>query len=150
MDGDLPLYTMPWKQQGDEVTEELRFSVNRFKGNEYFAVRVWFMGQGGKWFPGKNGINVPMEHAGEFVTMIDKSFTRLQALSKHGDVNLPRTEHQGSRKVKRGSRREKVAPIRPETPEEEQLQRESDERAGLNDRENFHSDSERTFTDPRD
>lgn len=140
MDGDLPLFTVPWKQDGEQVTEELRVSVNTFKGTQYFAIRIWFLGRDGKqFFPGKSGINVPMDKAEEFVTMVDKGYTRLVTMAKHGHVDLPRRERQGGKRARR-------TPARPGTREEEQLQHESDERAGFNDRLEAQSDP----LDPRD
>ena len=60
---DKLLHSIPWSE-----TEELRVSENEFKGKKYLAVRVWFQGRddSDKMFPGKQGINVPVEKIDEF------------------------------------------------------------------------------------
>lgn len=86
---DTPLTAIPWNEDG---TEELRVSINDYKGKDYFAVRVWFTGRDGTtMFPGKSGINVAMDKLPEFIDAINKGHGRLQELQRikaeHSDAH---------------------------------------------------------------
>lgn len=80
---DIPLTIVEnWREDG---TEELRISINEYKGRKYFAVRVWFRGRDGStMFPGKAGINVPEEKLPEFIEAMNKGYGRMQELQKGG------------------------------------------------------------------
>ncbi len=48
--------------------EELRITRSVFNKVEYFGVRVWWLSEDGKWFPGKNGISIVEDRAVEVLT----------------------------------------------------------------------------------
>ena len=50
--------------------EEVRVSVDEFKGMQLLNVRVWFMGEDGQMRPGKQGVAVRLEMAGELARAI--------------------------------------------------------------------------------
>lgn len=87
---DIPLTTIPWSE-----TEELRVSINEYKGRDYFAVRVWFKGRDGNtMFPGKAGINVPVDRLEEFTAAIAKGAARYHTLQRRKGGKGEKTETQ--------------------------------------------------------
>jgi hypothetical protein len=50
--------------------EDLRVSLDEFKGLELVNVRVWFRGDDGEMRPGKQGVAVRLEMAGELAQAI--------------------------------------------------------------------------------
>lgn len=77
---DRLIHRLPWTKVGEEVTEELRFSENEYKDKKYFAVRIWFRGREkdkDQFFPGKQGINVPVEKLDEFYHALGHAYDLL-------------------------------------------------------------------------
>lgn len=59
--------------------EKLSGTLSKFKGREYFSFRTWYRTEGGEggsdeWKPGKNGLNLPMDEAEEFLGVVIETF----------------------------------------------------------------------------
>ena len=52
--------------------EELRVSLDEFKGHRLLNLRVWFEGDDGQMRPGKQGVALRLEMAGELADAIRK------------------------------------------------------------------------------
>lgn len=51
--------------------------VQPFRGRDYFSFRVWYENSTtGEKKPGKNGINLPMEEADDFLRLVVETFGR--------------------------------------------------------------------------
>ena len=50
--------------------DQLRATVQEFKGKTYVAVRVWYAA-GNAFAPGKNGINLPVDQAEKLFECVD-------------------------------------------------------------------------------
>lgn len=50
--------------------EEIRVSVDEFKGMDLLNIRVWFMGDDGEMRPGKQGVAVRLELAPDLAQAI--------------------------------------------------------------------------------
>ena len=52
--------------------EELRISLDEFRGHRLLNLRVWFEGEDGQMRPGKQGVAVRLEMAGDVVKAIQE------------------------------------------------------------------------------
>lgn len=59
--------------------EELRVSLNRWKGFELLNFRIWYDAGGGEWRPGKSGFAIRIEQISELAVAIDAARARLKA-----------------------------------------------------------------------
>lgn len=51
--------------------EEIQASINDFKGRPYFSLRTWYQKDGtGEMLPGRNGINLPVDEAPDFLKLV--------------------------------------------------------------------------------
>jgi hypothetical protein len=55
-------------------TEEIRASLNAFKGKQYLDLRVYYKGDDGEYYPSKKGITVPPE----LLTELEEALRRLR------------------------------------------------------------------------
>ena len=54
-------------------TEEIRFTVETFKGVEIVNARVWYRAEGGEYRPGKQGLAFRLELLGEVLDALGKA-----------------------------------------------------------------------------
>jgi hypothetical protein len=59
--------------------EELRVSLDEFKGNEYLAVRVWERGRDGSWWPTKKGVSIRLSEARDVADALSEAVDLVEA-----------------------------------------------------------------------
>lgn len=58
--------------------EELRVSVDEFRGHELINLRVWFEGEDGEIRPGKQGVALWIELLPELIAVLHRADTALR------------------------------------------------------------------------
>lgn len=54
--------------------EKLIGGVSKYKGRDYFSFRCWYKGDNDTWAPGKNGVNLSMDEADNFLGVVIQTF----------------------------------------------------------------------------
>lgn len=57
------------------ASEEIRFTVDTFKGQEIVNARVWYRGDDGQYRPGKQGLAFRLALLGDVVGILGKGVT---------------------------------------------------------------------------
>ena len=57
------------------ASEEIRFTVENFKGQEIVNARVWYRGDDGQYRPGKQGLAFRLALLGDVVGILGKGVT---------------------------------------------------------------------------
>ena len=70
-DGDRVIATIPNGRRG----EELRVSLNTFKGKHYFAMRIWYADDAGEMKPSGKGANLKIDLLPDIVEAVNKALT---------------------------------------------------------------------------
>jgi len=68
-DGDRIIAAIPSGRRG----EELRVSLNTFKGRHYFAIRIWYTDEAGELKPSGKGANVKIDLLPDIAEAVNKA-----------------------------------------------------------------------------
>jgi len=68
-DGDRVIATIPSGRRG----EELRVSLNTFKGRHYFAMRIWYTDDAGELKPSGKGANLKIDLLPDIAEAVSKA-----------------------------------------------------------------------------
>jgi len=68
-DGDRVVATIPNGRRG----EELRVSLNTFKGKHYFAMRIWYADDAGEMKPSGKGANLKIDLLPDIAEAVNKA-----------------------------------------------------------------------------
>ena len=68
-DGDRVIATIPNGRRG----EELRVSLNTFKGRHYFAMRIWYADDAGEMKPSGKGANLKIDLLPDIAEAVNKA-----------------------------------------------------------------------------
>jgi hypothetical protein len=67
--------------------EAVQARIDPYKGRDYFSIRTWYQKDGtGDMLPGRNGINLPVDEASDFLKLVVALFPdQVKLVEKEGD-----------------------------------------------------------------